>query len=260
MTNALPMPADTPEVTEARALDVAHVLAQLLQNAFGGLGAGVALAGILWLLHVPLDAYWRWPVGVAVILAGASTALRAYLDEARSWRSLRSWRASWEAIIDYLAQDVTDLELDVVDLTDERNALRAEVARLERENASLSYEWRRAQATPRTVQREDLVEPDVRRHARMIATRWAQTGKRPSRADMVPGELTRSQWDAAYGELVRAKLIGRSGPQPTESEMLHALATLWAEPVDYGRDGRAARPGLEVGAPGSPLPTGQGGQ
>jgi len=106
-------------------------------------------------------------------------------------------------------------------------ALRSEYARLQRENASLNYEWRKAKASPRTVLVEDLVEPDAKRQARQIVATWARTGKRPSRSEMVPTAMTRSQWDAAYAEILGAGLL--TGTH-TEAEMLHMLDVRWAEP------------------------------
>ena len=87
MFDARPLPtADPYERTDARALTTNLVLAQIVQNVLGGMGAGVALAAALWLMGVDLSLAWRWPVGIATLVAGASTAWRAYLDEFRADR------------------------------------------------------------------------------------------------------------------------------------------------------------------------------
>lgn len=80
-------PAPTHESTDSRALTVPLVAAQVLQNVLGGVGAGVVVGASMWLLHVPLEAAWRWPVGVAVITAGVATAWRAWIDEYRAGRN-----------------------------------------------------------------------------------------------------------------------------------------------------------------------------
>ena len=89
--HAQPLPlTDTQESTDSRALTLPIVLAQVAQNTLGGVGAGVAVAALQWLTGVPLETHWRWPVAIAALVAGASTAWRAYLDE---YRSERRWRA-----------------------------------------------------------------------------------------------------------------------------------------------------------------------
>lgn len=241
MTTA-PLPAATDtERTDARALTLPLVAAQVAQNIAGGLLLGNAVAALMWLAGADLTQTWRWPVGIGWLIAGAA-GVRAFADEFRAdrrWRQreLEHRREMEEAD----AKHVHKMEI-IVALSDEieaeRNALRAERdaldrenTRLQSENASLKYEWRKARATPRTILREDLVEPEARRNARHLVSVWADTGKRPSRSEMVPSEMTRSQWDAAYTELGRAGLL--DGAQRTEAQMLHALSTQWAEPVDY---------------------------
>jgi hypothetical protein len=220
---------DNYEPTDSRALDMPHVVAQWVQNIGGGIGAGMALAAVLWLADIDLQAAWRWPVGIAAIVAGASTMVRAYLDEYRSERRWNKREREHSNEMAVLVELCDRLEAERDALRSERDALARENARLESENSSLNYEWRKARATPRMVHMEDLVESEARRHARMLVGVWAEKGKRPSRSDMVPGTLTRTQWDAAYTELGRAQLL--DGATRTEAEMLHALSTKWAEPV-----------------------------
>ncbi len=235
MLDTRPLPtADPYERTDARALTTNLVLAQIVQNVLGGMGAGVALAAALWLMGADLALAWRWPFGVAALVAGASTAWRAYLDEFRADRRWHKRELEHRAEMEVLTELCDAFEAERNDLRNERDAYARANARLESENSSLNYEWRKANATPRTVHMEDLVEPEARRNARHIVSLWAQTGKRPSRADMVPSELTRTQWDAAYSELGRAGLL--DGATRTESQMLHALSVSWAEPVRYAQD------------------------
>ena len=232
-TRPLPVP-DNYEPTDSRALDLPHVVAQWIQNLGGGIGAGVAIGAALWLIGADLQAHWRWPVGIAALVAGASTMVRAYLDEYRSERRWRKRENEHRAEMAVLVEFADGLEQERDALRNERDALNRENARLQSDNASLNYEWRKAKASPRTTLREDLVEPEARRNARHLVHVWAEKGKRPSRNDMVPSEMTRAQWDAAYTELGRAELL--DGAARTEAQMLHALSVKWAEPVDYAQE------------------------
>lgn len=225
--------ADTKEQTDARALTLPLVFAQVAQNVAGGLLLGNAVAALMWTVGVDMTQAWRWPVGIGWFIAGAA-GVRAFMDEFRADRRWHKRELEHRAEMEVLTELCDAFEAERNDLRNERDAYARANARLESENSSLNYEWRKANATPRTVHMEDLVEPEARRNARHIVSLWAQTGKRPSRADMVPSELTRTQWDAAYSELGRAGLL--DGATRTESQMLHALSVSWAEPVRYAQD------------------------
>ena len=229
MIDTRPAPSEPYERTDARALTTDLVIAQIVQNVLGGIGAGVALATLLWLAGADLSIAWKWPVGVAGVVAGASTAWRAYLDEFRADRRWNRREREHHNEMEILTELCDGLEAERDALRNERDAFARENARLESENASLNYEWRKARANPRTVHVEDLVEPEARRNARHLVSVWAQSGKRPSRSEMVPREMSRSQWDAAYTEIGRAGLL--DGAVRTEAEMLHALSVKWAEPA-----------------------------
>ena len=99
----------------------------MLQNVLGGVGAGVVVATCLWLANVPLEAAWRWPVGIAVIVAGTSTAWRAYLDE---WRAERNWRKREQEHHDEMLLLILDLD----DVEEQRDDLLADNAALRSEN------------------------------------------------------------------------------------------------------------------------------
>lgn len=267
-----PIPAREPEMALAHRAPASLVLAEWMRN-FGG---GVAVACVVLALGVGGVYFAALPItpntllvaaGIAgLVWFGCVQAWRSVIDELRqSWR-LREWVAQWEAVIALLTRDNDALKATLKEVVQERDACKRESERLSAENASLHYEWRKAKATPRTIQSEDLIPRQTRDDARHIVRVWAETGKRPGRADLVPGDMTRARWDDAYRELVRAGVVGATEPL-TEAEMLHRLSVRWAAPVDYrsnddapGGHGLAARPALEVGGPGRPAMPGQGGQ
>jgi hypothetical protein len=117
------LPAPDAPNTDSRALNAQQVGAQLIQNVAGGVGAGVVVATCLWLANVPLSEAWRWPVGVAIITAGAATAWRAWIDEYRAGRN-------WQRREDEHAEEMRALILDLDDVE-------AEVEHLAADNAAL---------------------------------------------------------------------------------------------------------------------------
>ncbi len=128
--NAQPTPA-TAQNTDSRALTLPLVLAQVAQNVLGGLGAGVCLATLLWLLGVDVVAAWKWPAGVAIITTGAATAWRAWIDEYRAGRNwtLRELDHAEEMRIMVALADRLEAERNTA--TIELNALRSRNAWLE---------------------------------------------------------------------------------------------------------------------------------
>lgn len=253
---ALPAATDTDtERTDARALTLPLVAAQVAQNIAGGLLLGNAVAALMWLVGADLTQAWRYPVGIGWLIAGLA-GVRAFMDEFRADRRWRKRENEHRNEMMVLVDLCDRLEEERDALRDERDAMRRRNADLERQNASLHYEARKANAPPRRILMEDLVTSEEKRDAHHIVSLWARTGKRPGRRDIVPNDMTRDRWDAAYAQLVAAGLI--DGQERSESEMLHALSVRWAEPSDYGRDGRAAQPTLEVARPGRPLQSGEG--
>jgi regulator of replication initiation timing len=121
------LPAPDAPNTDSRALNAQQVGAKLIQNAAGGLGAGVVVATLMWLANVPLSEAWRWPVGVAIITAGAATAWRAWIDEYRAGRN-------WQRREDQHAEEMRALILDLDDVEAEVEALAADNAALRSRN------------------------------------------------------------------------------------------------------------------------------
>lgn len=254
-TRPMPVPDDY-ERTDSRALRVDEVQAQWLQNAGAGVGAAAAVALLAWGISIDLAEYWRWPLIVGGCVFGIGQVVRAFVDEFRAERRWRRRENEHRIEMSVLVDLCDRLEAERDALRDDFDALRRRNADLERQNASLHYEARKANAPPRRILMEDLVTSEEKRDAHHIVSLWARTGKRPGRRDIVPNDMTRDRWDAAYAQLVAAGLI--DGQERSESEMLHALSVRWAEPADYGRDGRAAQPTLEVARPGRPLQSGEG--
>lgn len=231
-----PAAPDAYEHTDSRALQRDEVYAQWIQNVGAGVGAATIVALLAWGFGADLTQAWRGPAIVGGVVFGLGMVVRAFVDEFRAERRWRKREHEHATEMIALCDDLDDVETECDALHADNAALRSENARLQRENASLNYEWRKAKATPRTVLVEDLVEPEAKRNARHIVSVWAQTGKRPSRSEMVPSAMTRTQWDSAYAELAGANLL--TGTH-TEAEMLHALNVRWGAPfpVDGGQDG-----------------------
>lgn len=253
---------DTDERTDARALTLPLVLAQGVQNIMGGVGAGVAVAGVLWLAGADLAAYWRWPLGVAVVVAGAATAWRAYLDE---WRADRRWHkrehehaeecALLADTCDELEEQLNaEREQHALQLQAATDAMRAEQRRADQLEVDLAWErtqHRRAQAGPLTVQTVDLVPAQLKADCRRWVELWATSGKRPSRTVMMGDGLTRARWDEMVVELKRAGVWEWAGE--FDAARLHMrLDAQWAHPPtprDGGRDGQVPSSAGGAGLP-----------
>ena len=242
-------PALDEERTDARALSLELVLAQGVQNIMGGVGAGVAVAGVLWLAGADLAAYWRWPLGVAVVVAGAATAWRAYLDE---WRADRRWHkrehehaeecALLADTCDELEEQLNaEREQHALQLQAATDAMRAEQRRADQLEVDLAYErvqHRREAAGPNTVQTVDLVPAQLKADCRRWVELWATT-KRPTRAGMMADGLTRARWDEMLVELRQAGVWEWAG-QVDAARMHMRLDARWAHPPtprEAGRDG-----------------------
>lgn len=205
---AQPLPlTDTQESTDSRALTLPLVLAQVAQNTLGGIGAGVAVAALQWLTGVPL-AHWRWPVAIAALVAGASTAWRAYLDE---YRSARRWRAREQehaAEIAAYDDDLQEAEDNYASIVAALAAAEVDNARLEQEIEALriaNVRHMAAAATHNEAHRpvQDLYPRPVRADARALLAQWYATGRWPGERSV---DWPRSRHAAARDLLRRAGL------------------------------------------------------
>ena len=219
MIDTRPAPSEPYERTDARALTTDLVIAQIVQNVLGGVGAGLALATALWLAGADLGLAWRWPVGVAGLVAGASTTWRAYLDE---WRADRRWhrrelehRAEMEVLTELC--DAFEAERD--DARSKYNTLRAEYDRTVNELEATRYRNVAANNTARHVAIQDTFSNASRADARELVRQWYATGAWPGERTM---QWTRSRHSTARDLIQRAGLLPNGTPtnaaQPPESE------------------------------------------
>ncbi len=220
MLDTRPLPtADPYERTDARALTTNLVLAQIVQNVLGGMGAGVALAAALWLMGADLALAWRWPFGVAALVAGASTAWRAYLDEFRADRRWHKRELEHRAEMEVLTELCDAFEAERDDARSKYNTLRAEYDRTVNELEATRYRNVAANNTARHVAIQDTFSNASRADARELVRQWYATGAWPGERTM---QWTRSRHSTARDLLGRAGLLPNGTPsnaaQPPESE------------------------------------------
>jgi len=234
MLDTRPAPSEPYERTDARALTTDLVIAQIVQNVLGGVGAGLALATALWLAGADLSLAWRWPVGVAGLVAGASTTWRAYLDE---WRADRRWhrRENEHATEMTVLVELCDrLEEERDALRNERDALRADLHNVENQLRSERYLAAQARkpATPKHGGPIiDMYPQATRDDAKLLISRWYATGKWPGERTM---QWPRERHTDARQLLERAEIlvmggkVGATPPDAPPNNEAWALATLAA--------------------------------
>jgi hypothetical protein len=220
MLDARPLPtADPYERTDARALTTNLVLAQIVQNVLGGMGAGVALAAALWLMGVDLSLAWRWPVGIATLVAGASTAWRAYLDEFRADRRWHKRENEHATEMSVLVELCDRLEVERDDARNKYNTLRAEYDRTVNELEATRYRNVASNTSSKHVPIQDTFSNAARADARELVHQWYATGAWPGERTM---QWTRSRHSTARDLIQRAGLLPNGTPtnaaQPPESE------------------------------------------
>lgn len=207
--HAQPLPlTDTQESTDSRALTLPLVLAQVAQNTLGGIGAGVAVAALQWLAGVPLATHWRWPIAIAALIAGASTAWRAYLDEYRSERRWRRREAQHAAEIRAYEDDLAEAEDNYTSIVAACTAALVDNERLAQEIEALriaNVRHMAAAATHNEAHRpvQDLYPRAVRDDARALLAQWYATGRWPGERSV---SWPRSRHAAARDLLRRAGL------------------------------------------------------
>jgi hypothetical protein len=238
---------DNYEPTDSRALDMPHVVAQWVQNIGGGIGAGMALAAALWLLGADLAAAWRWPVGIAAIVAGASTMVRAYLDEYRSERRWNKREREHAAEMTVLVELCDRLEAERDDARNQYNTLRADYDRMSNELEATRYRNVAANTSSRHVPIQDTYSNAARADARELIRQWYATAAWPGERTM---QWTRSRHSTARDLLSRAGLLPNGTPTnaapPPESEAW-AVAKLAAYLGNTASTASSPRRGLEVG-------------
>ena len=210
---------DNYEPTDSRALDMPHVVAQWIQNLGGGIGAGVALAAALWLMGADLQTWWRWPVGLTALVAGASTTVRAYLDEYRSERRWRRRENEHRIEMETIVALSDRLEEERDDARNKYNTLRADYDRLSNELAATRYRNVASNTASRHVPIQDTFSNAARADARELVHQWYATGAWPGERTM---QWTRSRHSTARDLIQRAGLLPNGTPtnaaQPPESE------------------------------------------
>jgi len=247
MLDTRPLPvADNYASTDARALTTNLVLAQVAQNVLGGIGAGVALASVLWLMGADLALAWRWPFGVAAIVAGGSTAWRAYLDEFRADRRWHKREMEHRAEMEMLTElcDAFEAERDAA--RNKYNTLRADYDRLSNELESTRYRNVAANNTARHVPIQDTFSNAARADARELVRQWYATGAWPGERTM---QWTRSRHSTARDLMGRAGLLPNGTPTnaaPPPQSAAWALAKLEAYLGNTASTASTPHRGLEV--------------
>lgn len=177
MLDARPMTAaatdtDT-ERTDARALTMPLVAAQIAQNVAGGLLLGNAVAALLWLAGADLTQVWRWPVGIGWFIAGAA-GVRAFIDEFRADRRWRKREREHRAEMSLIVYKCDRLEA-------ERNAAKADaqIARSESDRLRNEYFEARAQLqierhdnNPKRLGRTMMYSAETQRDAAALMKLW----------------------------------------------------------------------------------------
>ena len=206
-TQPLPSP-DSQEHTDSRALTLPLVLAQVAQNILGGIGAGVAVAALQWLAGAPLTQHWRWPVAIAALVAGASTAWRAYLDEYRANRRWQQREQEHAAAMRAYEDDLAEAEDNYTSIVAAYTAAQVDNERLAQEIEALriaNVRHMAAAATHNEAHRpvQDLYPRAVRDDARALLAQWYATGRWPGERSV---SWPRSRHAAARDLLRRAGL------------------------------------------------------
>lgn len=235
MFDARQLPTPDPyERTDARALTTNLVLAQIVQNVLGGIGAGVALAAALWLMGADLALAWRWPVGIAALVAGASTAWRAYLDEFRAERRWRKREAEHRGEMVVLANLTDRLEQECKTLRADRDKLRTDLHNVQNQLRSeryLALQARKPANPKHGGPIIDMYPQSTRDDAKVLVSRWYATGNWPGERSM---GWTRDRHTQArqllerVGIVVMGGKVGSTPPDKPPNTEAWALATLAA--------------------------------
>ena len=230
-----------------------HTSAAVRENNMVGAGLGmiVAAAFVLWLPwhYGPSQPVTWWLAAIAAAVsagAGAWNIVRFTVETRYTIRWATELRALYATALDQIA----DLEDEVGTLDDRNDTLARRNRDLERENAALDYKLRTLMLSSKhTVLVEDTVGADLRRDVHSFVEVWAATGRYPSRERMMNDpdrRWTKTRWQAAYDELVRAQVLRRDERPPAIAPslawMTHRLAVAWGlppSPDDDGPDGNS---------------------
>jgi len=225
MLDTRPLPtADPYERTDARALTTNLVLAQIVQNVLGGMGAGVALAAALWLMGADLALAWRWPFGVAALVAGASTAWRAYLDEFRADRRWHKRELEHRAEMEVLTELCDAFEAERNEARSDAQIAIAESNRLRNElfTARAQAQNERHAANPYSRGPVTLWSDEARTDAAALLKLWYETKNWPGENAM---GWPRNRQEAARQLLQSAEIA----PQKVYSKLAPPADYAWAE-------------------------------
>ena len=213
-----PTPAADTHATDSRALTLNLVLAQVAQNVLGGLGAGVVVATCLWLAHVPLETAWRWPAGIAIIVAGGSTLWRAYLDEFRAGRRWNEREALHREEMLAVCADLDEIE-------DERDRLLADAAAL---RSRLAWLEQRLNQPMRIngVPQEPTDDPAHKDAVALIHKRYGQ-GVAVTARHMMSVGWPQARYSAALDVLKAAGVVEVNGTRTTWGDYQSPEAALY---------------------------------
>jgi hypothetical protein len=258
---------DDSERTDARALTLPLVAAQVLQNVLGGILIGNAVAALMWLAGVDLSQYWRIPVGIGWFVAGAA-GIRAFADEFRAdrrWRQrerehAEEMRELADALDELEEQVAAEREQHALELQAATDSARTEQRRADNLEVELAWERttnRREKAGRNTVHTVDLVPPQLKTDCRRFVELWQSTGKRPTRNSMMADGLSRTRWDELIVELKRAGVWEWAGS--VDATRMHMkLDAQWAHPPTPRDDGRDGQEYSSTGGAGIPPAQGAG--
>lgn len=197
-----------------------QVLAKWLDNLGVGLGAGVAVAVLLWLLKAPGEILLTRSLALGLLAFAAMMIWRGSLDERSDWCNTRAIRRTVTAMRSEFDNQVRTLGQQLDAAFDEIETLERSVDQVasERDMALIDLGRERKQAEQNTrrtfVQPEDPTPQDVKDAHEMLRF-YFDTGRHLSRRRAQEDKRwSAERWKAAQALLVRAGVLTVNETQP----------------------------------------------
>ena len=215
--------ADTKEQTDARALTLPLVFAQVAQNVAGGLLLGNAVAALMWTVGVDMTQAWRWPVGIGWFIAGAA-GVRAFMDEFRADRRWHKRELEHRAEMEVLTELCDAFEAERNEARSDAQIAIAESNRLRNElfTARAQAQNERHAANPYSRGPVTLWSDEARTDAAALLKLWYETKNWPGENAM---GWPRNRQEAARQLLQSAEIA----PQKVYSKLAPPADYAWAE-------------------------------
>ncbi len=233
----LARPPETPRV----------VFADVLRDAFGGIGAGVGVGVLLYVLRAPESVVWSWSPVAGALVTGVLLVLDAAKDNFRLWRNGRHIRQAFSQLQREIAAERTEWErieatlLDALDEADrELGELRRGLDEMKRQRDVLAHDLARERtaASTRRSGGATYVAPlaatpqEVADASEMIRARYLRgehLSRRAATAKDGPHRWSERRWDAARQQLEGAEVLRILNGAAEYPPTLDKALALWGD-------------------------------